>query len=83
MQSRVKAYEGQTELLEGLFAVGCAWDTNPLPFAEALKITADISHMGKRQRRPSPPAAVPRTPLPIRRGNRSRLPAEMGHALRL
>ena len=45
MQSRVKAYEGQTELLEGLFAVGCAWDTNPLPFAEALKITADISHM--------------------------------------
>lgn len=45
MQSRVKAYEGQTELLEALFAVGCAWDTNPLPFAEALKITADISHM--------------------------------------
>ena len=30
----------------GLFAVGCAWDTNPLPFAEALKITADISYMG-------------------------------------
>ena len=46
MQSRVKAYEGQTELLEGLFAVGCAWDTNPLPFAEALKITADISQVG-------------------------------------
>ncbi len=46
MRSRVKAYEGQTELLEVLLAVGCAWDTNPLPFVEALKITADISHMG-------------------------------------
>lgn len=45
MQSRVKAYAGQTELIESLFAVGCAWDTNPHPFAEALKITADISRM--------------------------------------
>ena len=45
MEARVKAYEGQTELLEALFAAGCAWDADPLPFVEALKITADISHM--------------------------------------
>ena len=45
MEARVEAYEGQTELLEGLFAVGCGWDTDPRPFAEALKITADISRM--------------------------------------
>ena len=45
MEARVKAYEGQTELLEALFAAGCAWDTDPLPFVEALKITADTSRM--------------------------------------
>ena len=45
MEARVTAYEGQTELLEAFFAAGCAWDTDPLPFVEALKITADISHM--------------------------------------
>ena len=42
-QARVKAYEGQTELLETLFGIGCAWDTNPHPFVEALKTTADLS----------------------------------------
>lgn len=45
MKSRVRAYEGQTELLEALFALGCAWATDPRPFAEALKITADMSRM--------------------------------------
>ncbi len=45
MQARVNAYEGQTELLEGLFAVGCGWDTDPILFVEALKVTADISPM--------------------------------------
>ena len=45
IDARVRAYEGQTELLEALFAVGCAWVTNPRPFTEALKITADISRM--------------------------------------
>ena len=45
MRARVAAYEGQTELLETLFGIGCAWDTDPLPFVEALKITAEASHM--------------------------------------
>ena len=45
MGARVRAYEGQTELLETLFALGCAWATDPYPFTEALKITADISRM--------------------------------------
>ena len=45
MKARINAYERQTELLEALFALGCAWATDPRPFTEALKITADISRM--------------------------------------
>ena len=83
MEARVKAYEGRTELIEALFAVGCAWDTDPLPFVEALKITADTSHMAGGETNLLYLRRYPALRCLYARGNRSRLPTEMGNASEL